>query len=127
MDELPDTLTEDGDPTDAFLDWLKARPIVSDPRIPLEAMLRAWRFDNYAAETRPNLFVFATGGWSGNEAIIEAFRLSELWYVLAWQSIRVPGGLYLIALSNEAAPEHPLEEMFDHIRDWAWNRIPATV
>jgi hypothetical protein len=79
-----------------------------------------WAYPDLAKETCPGLWVFATGGWSGNEDLLAAMRKSEAWHRLVWDSLHVPGGLFIVAVSDEARRE--LHQLFDSISRWAWGR-----
>jgi hypothetical protein len=95
----------DGYPTEATLQALKDWP-VSEPNKALDFIAAAWHWDGNvsrnlsAAEAelvwaRPdNSFLrFATGGWSGNEELIAAFRTNTN-YALTW-CLSARGGLHI--------------------------------
>jgi len=91
---------------------------VDDPEGVLRFIAERWHWDYLWAE-KDGLWVFATGGWSGNEELIEALFKSLLWRVrLSWHTLYLPGGLIIIAASDEA--QRKLEKLFDYITDWAW-------
>lgn len=70
------------------------------------------------AETQPGLWVFATGGWSGNEELLASARASAAWRLLHWQSLYLPGGLLVVAVSPAA--ELALDRELDRVTRWAW-------
>lgn len=79
-----------------------------------------WRYPESARETRPGLWVFATGGWSGNERLLDELYESKHWSLLSWHSLYVPGGLQIVAVSDAAAQE--LDELRKKIIRWAWRK-----
>ena len=66
-------------------------------------------------------FVFATGGWSGNEALLNALEKSDIWPFICWDSLYLPGGLLIIAVSTKAKKR--LEKLRDKITKWAWKKV----
>ncbi len=87
----------------------------------LRYIAAAWYRPSYAQEARPGLWVFATGGWSGNESLMDAMRESHaagyLWHT---DSIHPHGGLHVFAVTDEAKAD--MDAMDKRIRDWAWGR-----
>ena len=66
-------------------------------------------------------FVFVTGGWSENEYLLRALEESDIWSVIHWDSLYLPGGLLIIAVSDEA--KRQLEKLEDKITKWAWKKV----
>ena len=66
-------------------------------------------------------FVFATGGWSGNEALLSALEESLVWSVINWDSLYLSGGLLIIAINDKASKQ--LEKLKDKITKWAWKKV----
>ena len=52
-----------------------------------------WTYDHYFKVTEDNVYFLSTGGWSGNEQIIEALRRNILFWSLCWMESR-RGGHY---------------------------------
>jgi len=111
---------EDGYPTEETLktlenwDFNKIREVMT-------FITKAWKYPERAREARPGLWVFSTGGWSGNESLMGAFQESHAWHMVAWDHIYLPGGLWIFALKGTPAEEE-LDRLFDYIRDWAWSK-----
>jgi hypothetical protein len=80
-----------------------------------------WNYPEYAKETRPGIWVFATGGWSGNEELIGALKQNIAWNLLAWDSLYVSGGLLVIAIGKEAKEE--MGKFHQEITNWAWGVV----
>lgn len=96
----------------------------------LEDLLRflcaAWHWPHFAAQVRPGIWTFATGGWSGNEDLIAALKDSVGWFCFHWSSVSLPGGLLCIALGDSAAKE--MHDFHSRIVTWCWRRdAPADV
>lgn len=109
----------DGYPTERTLqvvtDW-----DFEDPKGLLEFVKDAWYWPEYARETRPGLYVFATGGWSGNESLLLALRESGVWLAqLSFHHVYLPGGLLVVAVGAGAGIE--IRELHGAIRRWAWS------
>ena len=58
----------------------------------LEYCMGLWQFKDYATKRGRN-YRFATGGWSGNESIIEAMGENHIFWMSCWESSH-RGGLY---------------------------------
>jgi len=109
---------EHGYPTEhtekAIRDW----PIERAAELPAY-MATAWnRTYGRVEETQPGLWVFATGGWSGNESVLSAAHESIAWAVLAWQSVYLAGGLLIVAVSKAA--QAALDTQEAALTAWAW-------
>src|SRR5699024_6683836 len=95
----------DGYPTEEFLTWLKE---CQRPEDALNAAQEAWRWpaDNPLTDAEAAIigpledgdlpYRFATGGWSGNEAIIHALR-ANLFTLYTWR-MSMRGGLHIFVL-----------------------------
>ena len=66
-------------------------------------------------------FVFATGGWSGNEALLGALEESEIWPIIFWDSLYLPGGLLIVAVSEKAKKQ--LDKVMEKLTKWAWKKV----
>lgn len=112
---------KDGYPTEATLDAIKNWDY-KDRRGVLEFIAQAWCYQDSAIETRDGLFVFATGGWSGNEELIYALRDNRvLWvYLTSMYYIHLTGGFYVFAITDLAQDE--LKKMQHKIVKWAWGK-----
>jgi hypothetical protein len=109
----------DGYPAEETLEIIKQWDMNPSTMKDLMAFIAsAWHWDDMARETSPGLWVFATGGWSGNESLISALKQSQAWHILFWDSLYLPGGLLVIAITDEAREK--LKELHSKITDWAW-------
>lgn len=94
--------TRNGYPTEDTLETIRHWPIAETG---LESLLRfiqtAWEYPNMMTEQN-GLWMFSTGGWSGNEELIDAFEALP-WRNLAKGEASFIGGHYVIALTSEAA------------------------
>jgi hypothetical protein len=111
-------LDDDGYPTEKFLQEIRDYKD-SDPIPLLEAIIEAWTYDT-ASSPRPGIYSFATMGWSGNESLLDALQSSVISFVLHWDSISAPGGLYCVAITKEAKEE--MEKLHMSIVEWAWRK-----
>jgi hypothetical protein len=101
-------LDEEGYPTTEFLSWLKNMPLdnVMHPRKVMATVKSAWNYADWGwreEETKSDLkkpvvrYHVSTGGWSGNEEIINALRLNPCFWPLYWYSSR-RGGHYVFEI-----------------------------
>ena len=115
------TFDRDGYPTDETLDAITNWPSNTKDEVNqvIPFIASAWHYPEMAKETRPGLWVFATGGWSGNEDLIHSLRQHRYaGLTLAWNSLHLPGGLHVYALTKDAEKE--LDGLFETITTWAW-------
>lgn len=75
-----------------------------DPAAWLNYAKAAWNQHYGKVDVKDGRFHFATGGWSGNESVIEAMRKNTLWALL-WDSSH-RGGLHVLR-----APTPPVERV----------------
>mgnify|MGYP000689841837 CR=1 FL=1 len=66
-------------------------------------------------------FVFATGGWSGNEALLSALEKSLVWSFIYSDTLYLHGGLLIVAINIKAREQ--LCKLEDKITKWAWKRV----
>ena len=64
-----------------------------DARGLAEYLKEIWHWGDFAATLKWPHLVLVTGGWSGNEDIIEALRANLLWWSLYWL-VHKSGGYY---------------------------------
>lgn len=94
MDELIDDLDKDGYPTDATLESIRVwRPGEAVDYRPLFENVRGvWYYPEYfELRLDGKTYDVSTGGWSGNEELIEALRANTLCWLLCWVSSRRGG------------------------------------
>lgn len=111
-------MSENDYPSEETLE--KIRKWDGEPADLIQLIASEWHWPDGVGEVRPGLWTFATGGWSGNESLLDALYNSAPWYILHWQSIRIPGGLLCIAITKEAEKE--MDELHDYITKWAWRK-----
>lgn len=85
-------LDGDGYPTDATLTRIAAWPY-TDMKGLAEYVRHLWHWPTYARK-RGNRYIFATGGWSGNEALIGALEQNLMFWAMSWESSQ-RGGRYV--------------------------------
>ncbi len=88
---------KDGYPTEEYLE--KIENFLGDDHDLLEMVREAWHYPE-RAKVIDNVYVFSTGGWSGNEVLIEALLKNRKWHTLYWQSVQLVGGFYAIAIDE---------------------------
>ena len=108
----------DGYPTDETLKAIETWDITQAVALP-HYLASSWNTTyGKVEEVRPGLWTFATGGWSGNESLLAAMRQSVAWGLLHWDSLYLPGGLQVIAVSDAAKQE--MDRLHGKITEWAW-------
>ena len=92
----------EGYPTERTLETIRGWPVFETGLRPLlEFIRKAWKYDNLATETN-GLWIFSTGGWSGNEELLDAL-IATPWRGLVLSYVEFGGGHYVIAASKAAA------------------------
>jgi hypothetical protein len=94
------TFDKDGYPTDETLEAIEKWNPKDTPGL-FAFMKKAWSYPHYFTEEyctnfkgAPGyLYKISTGGWSGNESIIEAFEANYIAWIFTWVSSR-RGGHY---------------------------------
>jgi hypothetical protein len=95
-------LDDHGYPTGEFLSWLESLSIdnVMHPHKVLDTIKSAWNYADWGwrvEETENDLkrpvvrYSISTGGWSGNEEIINALRQNPCFWPCYWHSSRRGG------------------------------------
>jgi len=90
-------LDADGYPTEESLEYLAAH-IPRDPCEPLAYVVEAWSTYGTVRLDGSTLRL-TTGGWSGNESLIEALELQHVAWPAAWESTH-RGGAYCFDLAR---------------------------
>lgn len=105
-------------PSDELLAKIKSwTPSKWDDIAPLVRMVAdAWEYPDWAKETSPGLWVFATGGWSGNESLIEALGENPISYCC--RRLSLEGGLHVFAIT--AMAKERMAACHERITAWAW-------
>jgi hypothetical protein len=100
MEKMEATFDKDGYPTDGFLDQVAAYDVIQgDPYELVNAVLEGWKWPEYVSMEK-NVLTLHTGGWSGNESIIQALRENQMFWILYWQESR-RGGHYKFELPEK--------------------------
>ena len=101
------TFDKDGYPTEETLERIKTWPIdvMNDAHAAMEFVGQAWKWPDWGWEVDPDFrdpdfldrpvrrYVFSTGGWSGNESLVNAIEANWMLQMLgAWSWRR--GGHY---------------------------------
>jgi hypothetical protein len=111
------TFDRDGYPTEETLEAIEKWPVETIKEV-FPFIAAAWYYPDCAREMRSGLWVFATGGWSGNESLMRAFEKNICSFSIGFYSLYVPGGLWIFALESEAKDE--FGELCHYITKWAW-------
>jgi hypothetical protein len=109
-------LDEEGYPTTEFLSWLRDLSIdnVMHPREVMATVKSAWNYADWGwrvEETKNDLgkpvarYYISTGGWSGNEAIINALQRNPCFWPLYWYSSR-RGGHHVFEIPRNQREAH---------------------
>lgn len=97
-------LTADGYPAEAALARITAWPTETRADfVNLLAYVRAiWHCADWGwSEPGPGRYEISTGGWSGNESLIEALQTHPLCWAFCWESSR-RGGHYVFVIRLQA-------------------------
>ncbi|MEW6680012.1 MAG: hypothetical protein AB1297_03170 [bacterium] len=118
------TFDKEGYPTEETLETIKNWKI-EDFQKDIEELLlyicHAWHWEKFASNVRPGIWTFATGGWFGNKALLNAlYQSSEAWlFILVYgNTIELEGGFLCIATTKEAKKE--MKKLQDKIVRWGW-------
>ena len=91
-------LDDDGCPTEEFLQSIRDWPYQQGFNALLEHAMQGHIYDNYWTRSDSNdgksIWNISTGGWSGNESIIEALRENQIFWIVCWYQSR-RGGHYI--------------------------------
>lgn len=102
-------LDDDGYPTDEVLEWIENYNPFENGGFSelLEILVDLWRWDDYIEIKRPykgrKTIWLHTGGWSGNESIINALN-KNVYFWINWKLSKV-GGHYKFSI--------PTSEFYD--------------
>ena len=89
---------KDGYPTESTLDAIRSWDVTTDGiQSLIEFCIQAWYGPDMTYKNASDEYEFHTGGWSGNESIIEAMQENRLFWALSWYSSK-RGGHYLFKL-----------------------------
>lgn len=116
------TFDKDGYPTEETLQEIRQwkNENNQDAIDLLRYIQAAWYYPDRAKD-KDGLFVFSTGGWSGNESLIQALQENSIWFYLCWNSTCLPGGFLCIATEPQAREE--LEEQINNLVRWVWKKV----
>lgn len=91
-EELLD-LDDDGYPTEALLSKVRLWPWQQGFAPLLDLVKANWNWGEQMFTNDGNRYAVSTGGWSGNEDLIEALQNNTMFWALCWVSSR-RGGHY---------------------------------
>ena len=98
MTERTEVFDGDGYPTDAFLQSIRDWPYKSGFNALLEHAMQGHIYDKYWScepdENGGKVWRISTGGWSGNESIIDALEENSMFWLICWYQSR-RGGHYI--------------------------------
>lgn len=107
---MSEYLDEDGYPTEEALDLVKGWGHEDGFVELLETVGQIWKYPDYFECKGPGQYEISTGGWSGNEDLIEALQGNAMFWLCCWvQSTR--GGHYIFEVPEELRklPKKPTE------------------
>lgn len=90
-----------GDPSAGELRRIRQWDYEKLPEL-MEYVRGIWWMADWGFRSRGRTFRLSTGGWSGNEEIIEALKRNAMFWMMCWRSSR-RGGHYVFRLP--AAPK----------------------
>jgi hypothetical protein len=97
-------MDDDGYPTDATLDAIRDWPQTDHAGL-LAFVREAWRNPEWGwREDEDGTLRLSTGGWSGNESIIDALGANTMFWMFWWQSSRRGGHYEFRSTLAKAAP-----------------------
>lgn len=91
-----EAMTPEGYPDEQELERIKTWPI-NDAKGLFAFVEKIWTYGNYLSEPDDGYWEISTGGWSGNEDIIEAMQANLGFWSLNWLESR-RGGHYKFKL-----------------------------
>lgn len=65
----------------------------------MEVIHKEWAFEGWGWKREGEIYYISTGGWSGNEDLIEAMVKNTMFWIMYWQETR-RGGHYIFAPLN---------------------------
>ena len=92
---------EEGYPTEEYLEhvqFMDYQQVFAEPWRYVDLIKKGWAYKDYIWEEGKKVFI-STGGWSGNESIIEAMRQNMFWWVF-WENHR-RGGHFTFEMREE--------------------------
>ncbi len=102
------TLDSDGYPTEATLKVIREWSISTDWQPFMEFILKVWKWSHYQSTypyddeiTKGTAYLISTGGWSGNEDLIQAMGQNKMFWMMCWQRSE-RGGHYLFVAPKES-------------------------
>lgn len=96
-----EVFADDGYPTEEYLEHIRLMDgvmIFEDPWRFVDVIKEGWAYPDYIWEQGKYLYI-STGGWSGNEDIIDALHHSMFWWVFFFNHRR--GGHYTFEMRHE--------------------------
>jgi hypothetical protein len=90
-------MDKNGYPVAAELESIQEWPVDKGYSALMEYVKELWHWDDYFDEIDEKNFELHTGGWSGNEEIIEALMSNQMFWSLCWKE-STRGGHYKFEL-----------------------------
>jgi hypothetical protein len=84
----------------------------------LDEIVRVWKYEGWA-KGKDGLYVFATGGWSGNQDLMSAFFHSEFRYFVDY--VHLGAGFFAIAATDKA--KNVLNRAIHRLIKSLWNYV----
>lgn len=100
MNDQLEILDEDGYPTDAALEIIEKWDIIEKGKEGLIKFIESiWNFGDWGFKRDGDKLELHTGGWSGNESIIQSLKKNFFW-TFFWESSRRGGRYYFEGLNK---------------------------
>lgn len=93
-------------PTDEQLEVIKKWNI-SDLHGLMEYIREIWEFADWGWKQDGGTYYISTGGWSGNEDIIEAMQSNHMWWFMFWEQSK-RGGHYIFETIGDSLKRRDL-------------------
>lgn len=98
-------LDQHGYPTEETLETIEKWDYISTGPVPLlEYVVENWNYGIHESWFKAETFSLATGGWSGNEDVLEALRNNFLFWAMHWDSSH-RGGKVVFHLTRQQMKE----------------------
>lgn len=83
-------------PSDEILKTISEFKDLSNIHALMKIIKPQWEFPDFGWKQDGEIYYLSTGGWSGNEEIIDAMHHNIMWWLIFWQQSR-RGGHYIFS------------------------------
>lgn len=95
---MSEYLTSDSYPTEAILVNLSTSNAKQNHRDMLELVKSIWHYPDFV-QVDTDTYTFRTGGWSGNESLIDALQQNALFWSFCWE-MSARGGVHVFKVKQ---------------------------